>query len=74
MRDKYLFEAVKMIGGNAAVARLFDITREAVGQWDRCPAERVLTLSDATAGKIAPWDLRPDIYRAPEKKPKARAS
>lgn len=70
MRDENLTEAVRLVGGNAAVAKIFGISREAVGQWDRCPAERVLGLSDATGGKVTPEQLRPDIYR-PRSQPSA---
>lgn len=66
MRDPALSEAIALIGGNAALARILKISREAVSQWDRCPAERVLAVSDATNGNVRPEQLRPDIYRAPE--------
>lgn len=64
MRDPALTEAIALIGGNSALARILGISREAVSQWDRCPAERVLAVSDATNGTVRPEELRPDIYRA----------
>lgn len=63
MRDKYLSKAIKIVGGAAALARCLNISREAVRQWTKCPAARVLAVSDATGGVIEPEDLRPDIYR-----------
>lgn len=63
MRDEFLSKAVSLAGGNAALARVLGISREAVSQWDRCPAERVVAVSDATAGKVLPEELRPDIFR-----------
>jgi len=63
MRDEALSKAVSIVGGNAALARSLGITREAVSQWDRCPAERVVAVSDATGGKVTTEDLRPDIFR-----------
>lgn len=73
MRDEALTEAVRIIGGNSAVAKIFDISREAVSQWERCPAERVLAVSDATGGKITPEALRPDIFR-PRPAPDSQAA
>lgn len=66
MRDPALTKAIEIVGGNAAMGRIVGISREAVSQWDRCPAERVLTVSDATEGQVKPEELRPDIFRAPE--------
>ena len=78
MRDHALAQAIDLVGGNAALARFLGISREAVSQWDRCPAERVVAVSEATGGRIQPEQLRPDIFRRVEPKledlPEARAS
>lgn len=66
MRDSALTQAIEIVGGNAALGKLLGISREAVGQWDRCPPERVLAVSAATGGKVKPHELRPDICPAPE--------
>lgn len=68
MRDPALSKAIEIVGGNAAMGRIIGISREAVSQWDRCPAERVLVVSDATGGAVKPEELRPDIFRSPEAK------
>ena len=58
-----LQRALKASGGPAALARWLGITKQAVGQWDRVPAERVLAVSDATG--VPCHVLRPDLHRAP---------
>jgi len=47
-------------GGMAALARKLDISRQAILQWDRVPAERVLEVEKATG--VSRHDLRPDIF------------
>ena len=61
MKDS-LQRAITIIGGPAAVGRLFAITSQAVSQWDIAPYNRVLELERATKGKVTRNDLRPDIY------------
>ena len=39
--------------------------RQAISQWSRVPADRVLSVEDATDGNVACHEMRPDIYRAP---------
>ena len=56
--------AIEKAGGASAVARAFGISPQAVGQWKRIPAERVLAL-EALSG-ISRHLLRPDIYPATE--------
>lgn len=58
-----LKNARQKMGGSAAIARLFGITRGAVAQWERIPAQRVQIISDSTG--LQPHELRPDIFRAP---------
>lgn len=62
VRDPILLEAIKLGGGPGAVGAAFNITREAVQQWKRCPAERVLQLERLIGGQISKEQLRPDLY------------
>ncbi|MDX2224926.1 MAG: pyruvate, phosphate dikinase [Rhodospirillaceae bacterium] len=64
MRDTALERAITEAGGVAALARAINVTPQAVSQWDRVPAERVLAVETATAGKVSRHDLRPDLYPA----------
>ncbi len=64
MRDEALERAITEAGGVAALARAINVTSQAISQWDRVPAERVLAVEGATGGKVTRHDLRPDIYPA----------
>lgn len=55
--------AITAAGGPSAVGRAFGISPQAVGQWKRVPAERVLAL-EALSG-VPRHSIRPDIYPAP---------
>lgn len=60
-----LTEAIATAGGPVAVARSLSelgrrITSQAVGQWKRVPADRVLHLEQVTG--ISRHVLRPDLY------------
>lgn len=57
--------AITAAGGPSAVGRSIGITPQAVGQWERVPAERVLGLSRLSG--IPPHEIRPDIYPPPSK-------
>lgn len=73
--EKALKAAILIVGGPALLAReLGGVTRQAVGQWKTCPAERVLDVEKAVARakervKTAPnrHDLRPDLYPPTER-------
>jgi DNA-binding transcriptional regulator YdaS (Cro superfamily) len=54
---------VKAAGGPATLSVKLNISSQAVSQWERVPAERVLAVSDASG--FAPHQIRPDLYRAP---------
>ena len=47
-------------GGGANLARLLGIRRQTVYQWDRVPAERVITIEQGTG--LPRSIMRPDIY------------
>jgi DNA-binding transcriptional regulator YdaS (Cro superfamily) len=64
--DDSLKRAVEQAGGPTRVASLFGISSQAVSQWDRCPAQRVLKLAEASG--VAPHELRPDLYPQPRRR------
>jgi len=59
--DAALREAVGVAGSMRALARLIGTSHQAIAQWDRVPAERVLDVERATA--IPRHRLRPDLYQ-----------
>ena len=62
MRDSALEQAITEAGGVASLARTINVTSQAISQWDRVPAERVLAVEKATNGKVSRHALRPDLY------------
>lgn len=57
-----LQKAIKIAGGYSALGRRLKINRQAVSQWIKAPAERVLSIEEATGAQISRHDLRPDLY------------
>jgi len=55
--------AVATAGGPAILGRHLGITSQAISQWRRVPAERVLAVVRATG--LPPHRLRPDLYERP---------
>ena len=62
MRDSALERAIMEAGGTAALARAVNVTPQAISQWDRVPAERVIAVEGATNGIVKRSELRPDLY------------
>ena len=62
MRDPALLRAIDAAGGVAALARELNVTSQAVSQWSKVPAERVLEVERAAGGAVSRHDLRPDLY------------
>ena len=61
-----LKKAIKIAGGQAALARIASVTRQAVSLWLRTgqvPANRVQSVEAATNGLVTRHDLRPDLSR-----------
>ena len=59
-RSSALLRAVESVGSYAALARALGVTKGAVHQWTRVPAERVLAVEAVTG--VPRQQLRPDIY------------
>ena len=62
MRDPGLQEAIRAVGGISELARRIGISQPSVSNWDRIPAERVLSIESATGVNRA--ILRPDLFGA----------
>ncbi|MBX9588337.1 MAG: molecular chaperone TorD family protein [Hyphomonadaceae bacterium] len=60
MRDHGLEEAIRAVGGVSELARRIGISQPSVSNWDRVPAERVLSVESATG--VARAVLRPDLF------------
>lgn len=57
-----LRHAIEAAGGKTALARALGITYQAIDQWRRVPALRVLDVEAATGGRVTRHALRPEIY------------
>lgn len=57
-----LREAASKVGSIGKLAKAIGISRQALHQFRRTPAERVLDIERATGGKITRHQLRPDLY------------
>lgn len=55
-------EAAEKVGGVTKLAEKLGISRPAIYQWTRVPAERVLAIETATGGQVTRHQLRPDLY------------
>lgn len=59
--ENFCTKAIKVAGGPAALAKdLGGLTSQAVSQWKKVPAERVLDVERITG--ISRHDLRPDVF------------
>ncbi len=67
MRDQGLDEAIRVAGGVGALARKIGISQPSVSNWERIPAERVLSVEAATG--VSRTVLRPDLYVGPAAAP-----
>ena len=64
MRDLGLSEAIRVAGGVTELARQIGISQPSVSNWNRVPAERVVSVETATGVDRAV--LRPDLYGSAE--------
>jgi TorA maturation chaperone TorD len=62
MRDQGLEQAISAAGGITELARRIGISQPSVSNWERVPAERVLSVEAATG--IPRVVLRPDLFAA----------
>jgi TorA maturation chaperone TorD len=60
MRDQGLDQAIRAAGSVTELARRIGISQPSVSNWDRIPAERVLSVEAATG--VARGVLRPDLF------------
>jgi TorA maturation chaperone TorD len=60
MRDQGLEQAISAVGGISELARRIGISQPSVSNWERIPAERVLSVEAATG--VARGVLRPDLF------------
>jgi DNA-binding transcriptional regulator YdaS (Cro superfamily) len=56
-----LQQAIEAVGGLRALARMLNISHQAILQWDRIPDDRILEIEKKTG--VAREQLRPDLYR-----------
>lgn len=64
--EEALKNAIATAGGPAALGRALGISSQAVSQWERAPAERVLEIERAVQGRVTRHELRPDLYPSEE--------
>lgn len=57
-------EAVKEVISFADLARKIGVTRGAISQWDRVPAERIFEVSQITGLPMS--TIRPDMFKGVE--------
>ena len=60
MRNPGLCEAIRAAGGVGELARQIGISQPSVSNWDRVPAERVVSVETVTG--VDRGVLRPDLY------------
>ncbi|MGA3803723.1 Cro/CI family transcriptional regulator [Ralstonia nicotianae] len=62
----HVAEAIDLIGGDSAVARLLNLTPWAVSKWRKnLPLNRVLWLAEQTGWRKTPHQLCPAMYPNP---------
>ena len=59
-KDPHFVEILSRHGRAVQIARALGITRQAVYQWDRVPAEKAAAVAEATGLTLT--DLRPDLW------------
>lgn len=61
-RHDVVSEVIALAGGQAALAKALGISRAAVYQWDKVPAERCIAVEEAIGGQVTRYQMRPDIF------------
>ena len=71
----HLGQAIGILGGQSALARACGVKQGHVWHWlnksGKCPAGHVISIEEATGGKVTRQQLRPDLYPLPGTKPPA---
>jgi DNA-binding transcriptional regulator YdaS (Cro superfamily) len=62
---KIIAMVIAQAGSIRALARQLGINYQAIQQWKKIPAKRVIAIEEVTG--IPREELRPDLYRAPRK-------
>lgn len=62
MENTALERAIAAAGNATVLAKAIGVTPQAIYQWRRVPAERVLAIEAATNGAVKRHELRPDLY------------
>jgi len=63
-------DVIEILGGPARVARLLEISPQAVSQWKGVvPHDRVMPIYYATNGVVTPYEMRSDLYPDPHWRP-----
>lgn len=60
MRSAALLKAIKEVGSVTRLAELLDVRPQAISQWSKVPAMRVLLVERITG--VSRHELRPDLY------------
>ncbi|MBK8916414.1 MAG: helix-turn-helix domain-containing protein [Phycisphaerales bacterium] len=66
--DSALDRAIRLSGGQTALAAGLEppARPQAIQQWRRIPADRVIQVARLTRYELTPHDLRPDLYPHPD--------
>ncbi len=74
MSKKHLERAIKVCGGQVALAAAIGADQPAISFWLRkavngVPPQYCIPIEVATEGEVLRWQLRPDIYPMPSEAP-----
>lgn len=61
-RDRHTKEAIRLAGGTTALADYFEISTQAVSQWKRIPADKVLDIVELINDQVTAAQLCPRLY------------
>ena len=59
-----LLEAIKIVGGQSALARILGIKQQSINQWlkNGVPYARVVPIEHATKRKVSRYKLKPSFF------------
>jgi hypothetical protein len=64
-KDAAVLAIHEVRGRPTAVAKACKVSRQALDDWYRVPAQHVITVSEII--KMTPHEIRPDVFRRPTK-------